>query len=195
MLWANTAEAADRAYRFGNHQVFAGIFRWGDDEAVVGAAAKALHGSASDVPSAFIFGPSKNFDACYGGAVRTAGGQELLSITRSYVKNFIRTGNPNGENLVTWAPWGETGNALVLDADRTKAWADTEASRVDLTATFRQMDDDQSVTPDAKAKLIWDVLSGYAWSQPLEAKFGVPNDLFAGTVPKYDTPASEDDAA
>ena len=79
--------------------------------------------------------------------------------------------------------------------DRTKAWADTEASRVDLTATFRQMDDDQSVTPDAKAKLIWDVLSGYAWSQPLEAKFGVPNDLFAGTVPKYDSPASEDDAA
>ena len=195
MLWANTAEAADRAYRFGNHQVFAGIFRWGDDEAVVGAAAKALHGAASDVPSAFIFGPSKNFDARYGGAVRTAGGQELLSITRSYVKNFIRTGNPNGENLVTWAPWGETGNALVLDADRTKAWADTEASRVDLAATFRQMDDDQTVTPDAKAKLIWDVLSGYAWSQPLEAKFGVPNDLFAGTVPKYDTPASEDDAA
>lgn len=111
------------------------------------------------------------------------------------MKNFIRTGNPNGENLVTWAPWGETGNALVLDADRTKAWADTEASRVDLAATFRQMDDDQTVTPDAKAKLIWDVLSGYAWSQPLEAKFGVPNDLFAGTVPKYDTPASEDDAA
>ena len=129
-----------------------GIFRWGDDEAVVGAAAKALHGAASDVPSAFIFGPSKNFDARYGGAVRTAGGQELLSITRSYVKNFIRTGNPNGENLVTWAPWGETGNALVLDADRTKAWADTEASRVDLAATFRQMDDDQTVTPDAKAK-------------------------------------------
>ena len=195
MLWANTAEAADRAYRFGNHQVFAGIFRWGDDEAVVGATAKTLHGSASDVPSAFIFGPSKNFGARYGGAVRTAGGQELLSITRSYVKNFIRTGNPNGENLVTWAPWGETGNALVLDADRTKAWADTEPSRVDLASTFRQMDDDQTVTPDAKAKLIWDVLSGYAWSQPLEAKFGVPNDLFAGTVPKTDIPASEDDAA
>ncbi len=84
--------------------MFAGIFRLrGDDEAVVGATAKGPASRQTSRPP-LSFGPSKNFGARYGGAVRTAGGQELLSITRSYVKNFIRTGNPNGENLVTWAP-------------------------------------------------------------------------------------------
>lgn len=47
------------------------------------------------------------------------GREKLTNLCMTYLANFARTGNPNGENIPHWPPWSSTEERekiLVLDA-------------------------------------------------------------------------------
>lgn len=104
------------------------------------------------------------------------GYQAMGKAFNAYLKNFLETGNPNGEGLATWDAWdSERKESMVFDADDTDAligMADVHTSYDDILAA---MDADTTV-PDALKKLVaTNDMAGRWFSAANDAHYGAPD--------------------
>lgn len=109
---------------------------------------------------------------------------EMSPIYLGYLYNFLRTGNPNGENLPEWNEWTadvEQPNTIFFDglsgehgqvgmANRRMVYADILA----------QMDADETITAEQKAAIISQSMNGRWFSAQLDAYYGNPSLWVAG---------------
>ncbi len=106
---------------------------------------------------------------------KSEGYQAMADIFNKYLKNFMLTGNPNGEGLDTnWAPWTtESKNTLILDADEETKAATAEIADVYKTNAeiIAEMDADTTLSADAKAGVIANVLNGRWFSGDLDTHY------------------------
>jgi para-nitrobenzyl esterase len=104
------------------------------------------------------------------------GYQAMGKAFNAYLKNFLETGNPNGEGIATWDAWNsERKESMVFDADDTDAligMADLHTSYDDILAA---MDADTTV-PDALKKLVaTNDMAGRWFSAANDAHYGAPD--------------------
>jgi para-nitrobenzyl esterase len=104
------------------------------------------------------------------------GYQAMGKAFNAYLKNFLETGNPNGEGLATWDAWdSERKESMVFDATETDAvigMADAHTSYDEILAA---MDADTTV-PDALKKLVaTNDMAGRWFSAANDAHYGAPD--------------------
>ena len=97
-----------------------------------------------------------------------------------YLKNFLATGDPNGDGTeVEWPVWTSADKqTLILDADAEKASvtvADVFKSNADIIAA---LDADETVTAEQKDYITKNIMNGRWFSADLDAHTGAA-DLWA----------------
>lgn len=116
------------------------------------------------------------------------GYQEMATLFNRYLKNFLTTGDPNG-NLFTgirglfsgdstlpkWQNWTPDNKvSMVMDASAT----DAQIGCKDVSTTYEEimdrMDADTTVSAELKQKMIRNVMNGRWFSAALDARYGNP---------------------
>lgn len=100
------------------------------------------------------------------------GYQNMATVFDSYLKNFLVTGNPNGESLTTWNNWTPANPvSLVLDADANNAIVTVEDTSSSYKQIIGQMDADNTINDDVKTLMIENVMNGRWFSETLDATY------------------------
>jgi para-nitrobenzyl esterase len=99
--------------------VYAYFFKWDGQD---GSVFQYILGASHVMETAFFFGlPTDPFGGFGFNPVTDTPGRQALSQTMmDYVDQFVRTGNPNGEDLPEWETWSNAENeskVIVLDAN------------------------------------------------------------------------------
>lgn len=142
--------------------------------------------SASPIPmfGAFhgIFVPMLSTANNYAGLYdfSAAGYADMAAKYNVYLKNFLATGDPNGDGTeVEWPVWTSADKqTLILDADAEKASvtvADVFKSNADIIAA---LDADETVTAEQKDYITKNIMNGRWFSADLDAHTGAA-DLWA----------------
>lgn len=151
---------------------------FGTDPEIVGEAQAALVGASHGVFIPFLSGIAAGSAAGDGSAYEYDGPKELTEMFQSYIANFLWTGDPNGEGLVTWEAWtdaAEGPSQLLLDADKNQAIVEQSTDRASYDEILDRMEADDSIPDEAKAEIISTVLNGRWFSQGLDERFGNAN--------------------
>lgn len=107
------------------------------------------------------------------GDFSTEGYKDMAQQFNKYLKNFLSTGNPNGEALTEWSVWTpENTKSLVLDADASKAVVEMKDVSTTYEDIISQMDAEQTVAPEIKEGIIKNVLNGRWFSEALDKHYG-----------------------
>ena len=121
---------------------------------------------------------NKNYTGIVGDVFESDGLKELSSIYLSYIKNFIRTGNPNAKGLPEWTVWtskADKNNTLFMDADLSKADVRMVNRRIVYSDVLKQMDEDDSINAEIKKGIITTSLNGRWFSGLLDSYYGNKN--------------------
>ncbi len=151
---------------------------FGTDEEIVGKQQANLIGASHGVFIPFLAGVAAGSAAGDGSAYEYAGPQELTEAFQSYIENFLWTGDPNGEGLVTWEAWtgAEEGpSQLILNADKEHAQITMSYERTSYDEILDRMEADESISEEAKSQIISEVLNGRWFSAGLDERFGNAN--------------------
>ena len=102
-----------------------------------------------------------------------AGYQAMAKQYNSYLANFLKSGDPNGDGLAAWSSWTPDKKvSMVFDGTQTDAVVEEK----DVTATYQDimkaMDQDTSVSDEIKDKMIKNVLNGRWFSRALDEHYG-----------------------
>jgi para-nitrobenzyl esterase len=97
------------------------------------------------------------------------GAKELSSQFKEYLANFLHKGNPNGKRLTEWETWTKKKPAnLVLTANETNAFAEMSKVSINKIDVIKEIEKDTSISPEAKKKIISEVLNGRWFSSELD---------------------------
>lgn len=107
------------------------------------------------------------------GDFSTEGYKDMAQQFNKYLKNFLSTGNPNGESLTEWSVWTpQNTKSLVLDADASKSVVEMKDVSTTYEDIIAKMDADQTVSNEIKAEIIKNVLNGRWFSDTLDKHYG-----------------------
>ncbi|MCM8711587.1 carboxylesterase family protein [Clostridium sp. SYSU_GA19001] len=125
--------------------VYAYRCAWGTQEGVITNNTKlfaAAHGVDVDLITAnYAFG---NYFKGFYTEENKPGRTELSNMMMTYIKNFLHTGDPNGDNLPKWTKWqtaADSDKILRLDADTTKATAVMSKEHLVKEEIIKEMND------------------------------------------------------
>ncbi|WP_180336082.1 carboxylesterase family protein [Pleomorphomonas diazotrophica] len=148
---------------------------WGGNPNIVGERMATVYGSFHGVWIPFVTSATSGFSAGFPAVFDNPGARDLSGKLGHYLGNFLRTGDPNGEGLVSWEPWrSETGGPtqLVVDADADKAIISMTEERMRYDDVLAEMEADRSIPEADKRYLIEKVLNGRWFSRRLDQHFG-----------------------
>ncbi len=121
----------------------------------------------------FIDLENTSYTANFGEPYKSVGGQELGEDFRAYLKNYLWSSNPNGQDLVEWKPWEEaTRQSIVLGGSMKDGVIELKDQSISYEEVLKQMDADKTISEEAKAKIISEVLNGRWFSGPLDEYYG-----------------------
>lgn len=144
----------------------------GDDSASTIATFGAFHG---------IFVPMLSSTHNYGSfADFTGAGYTAMSeVFNAYLKNFLYTGDPNGDDTaVEWTTWDtDTMQTLVLDASEDTGEAIVEMQNVFKTNAdiIAEIDADDTLDEEIKATIISTIMNGRWFSDDLDEYYNTPS--------------------
>ncbi|MFB5675055.1 carboxylesterase family protein [Paenibacillus terreus] len=152
---------------------------FGSDPYVAGEA-MAAYGSFHGVFMPLLNTASQNYKDLAGDGYSSAGAKQLSVIFQKYIGNFLKTGNPNGDDLVTWKAWTEENAAagqsiLKLDANRDRAIVYMSNKEFTYEDVLQAMDNDHTISAESKQALVSQVLNGRWFSQRLDEKYNNPS--------------------
>ncbi|WP_057490210.1 carboxylesterase family protein [Streptococcus orisasini] len=112
-----------------------------------------------------------NYTSFIGQDFNNDGAAEMSANFKAYLKNFLATGNPNGNDLSKWPAWTKKDNVLSITASKKKAeikaTTDTETAEDILT----KLEADTSLSEDVKEDLNKNVLNGRWFSSVIDEKY------------------------
>ncbi len=121
---------------------------------------------------------NKNYEGMIGNVFETEGGKEMSTTYVAYIKNFIRTGDPNGKNLPEWTVWTKDvkkNNTLWIDADSAKADIRMTNRRIVYEDVLKEIDSDNAIDSEIKQGIITTSLNGRWFSSKLDSYYGNKN--------------------
>lgn len=148
---------------------------WGGNPVIVGERMATVYGSFHGVWIPFVTSATSGFSAGFPAAFDNPGARDLTDKLGLYLGNFLRTGDPNGNGLVTWKPWESATSGptqLVIDADAEKAIITMTEERTRYDDVLAEMEADRSIPEADKRHLIEKVLNGRWFSRRLDLHFG-----------------------
>ncbi|MCR5580505.1 MAG: carboxylesterase family protein [Pseudobutyrivibrio sp.] len=102
----------------------------------------------------------------------TAGYQNMATVFDSYLRNFLVSGNPNGESLDVWNNWTPANPvSLVLDADDSNAIVTVEDTSSSYKQIIGQMEADTIISDDVKELMVDNVMNGRWFSDVLDERY------------------------
>jgi para-nitrobenzyl esterase len=108
-----------------------------------------------------------------------AGYTAMAKAFNAYLKNFMYTGNPNGDDTaVEWTTWNQdTKQTLVMDASEETGEATAEMQDVykGNDEIIAEIEADDTLEDDMKSTIISTILNGRWFSDDLDAYFGTPS--------------------
>ncbi len=150
--------------------VYVSRFAWGEDAEVSNEFYSTYVGATHGADMDFINGQYISWLDAFAGPLYTdenlAGRQALSSQMQHYLGNFMRTGNPNGENLPEWTGWTNNEdemNIMVLDANNEEAISAMENIRIDEDSVWKAIEDE--VDPEIADQLLNSILKGRFFDQ------------------------------
>ena len=101
------------------------------------------------------------------------GYQDMGAKYNAYLRNFLYTGDPNGEGLEEWPAWEpEAKSTQIFDAVDGAASVTTENVFKTYDEIMDEMDADDSIPDDAKAYVIANSMRGRWFSDALDNRYG-----------------------
>ncbi len=177
----NAQESAQRMFAHYDAPIYTCEINYGANPEVVGEDMAFLTGATHGIFQPLLTDEVMSPRANYPESFASAGAQELTQTFMQYVINFLWADSPNGPNVPRWEAWtaADEGPAnLILDADKDKALIHQSYERVVYADILKEIEADQSVSPEVKSEIVHKVLNGRWWSSGLDQHFGNP-DPFA----------------
>ncbi|MGI6154929.1 MAG: carboxylesterase family protein [Enterococcus lemanii] len=116
---------------------------------------------------------NKNYEQFVGTSYESEGAKKMQAAFQDYLYSFIKTGNPNQEELPEWTPWTLNGarENLYLDADKTSFSAVMQEKGYSYEEILNNIEEDQSIPEEQKEYLVKNVLNGRWFSYGLDEKY------------------------
>lgn len=160
---SNTVDSARQMADSYQSPIYIGEISYGDKTSSLGKTLGVFHG---------IFEPMlqkpSNYKAFIGKDFETSGAKEMSTEVKTYLKNFLAKGNPNGRELTKWQKWSDQSPVLSITASKKKAnitaTTDTETA-ADILA---KMNADKTLSDEVKSDLNQTVLNGRWFSKPID---------------------------
>lgn len=92
---------------------------------------------------------------------------------KAYLKNFLNSDDPNGNDLAKWQPWTSTNQILSIDATQDKAIIESKTNTATAEEILSKMESDTSLTEETKEELNTTVLNGRWFSSIIDNKYAV----------------------
>ena len=167
----NAEESASKMSKNYKSSIYTCDFDFGTSESIEGGITE--YGSYHGVFIPFLTGRTTGAAATFPESFEGNGVLDLADNFTSYVSNFLRTGNPNGEGLVTWDSWSENGaSQLILDVNEDKAVITMSDSHETYDNIIGDMENDTTISEESKENIIKNVLNGRWFSKGLDEHFG-----------------------
>ena len=167
----NAEESASKMSENYKSDIYTCDFDFGTSKDIEGGIAE--YGSYHGVFIPFLTGKTTGAAGLFPESFQGNGVSDLTDKFTNYVSNFLRTGNPNGEGLVTWKTWSEDGDSqLILDADKNEAIIEMSSDHETYDNIINDMEEDTTISEEAKEKVIKNVLNGRWFSKGLDEHFG-----------------------
>lgn len=169
----NVNQSADTMFKYYHSPIYGMEFKFGSNPLITGKRLSAIgsfHGLF--LP---LFDKSK-FSEFTQDALKLNGTQEVATAFRSYLKNFLINGTPNGQNLPQWNEWSLKNSSagkslLIMDANKQKSIIYMSNKYYTYDDVIKSIEDDNSISKEDKTKIIKNVLNGRWWSGPLDKHF------------------------
>ena len=172
----NAVESAEKIFAKYKAPIYTVDILWGTNRDVVGEEFAVLHGAAHGIFRPFLTDEPVGLRAIYPQAFDNDGAQALTKTFQQYLGNFFRAGDPNGGELVRWEAWNPAGGpVLFLDADRHGVIVSQTYRRVTYDQILKDLEADESVSPEAKKAITSTVLNGRWFSEGLDKHFNHPS--------------------
>jgi len=146
-----------------NASIFAYRFCWGMHDGVIDPSIRLLLGAPHGVDIPFLTGDYTGMTRMFSHGIITEanepGREKLSSLLRSYVQNFLHSGNPNNNSLPQWQQWSgnhEAPDILSLDASLEKIIVHMNSKLEPQEINYR-MNIDERLQPEQR-KWLEDVL-------------------------------------
>lgn len=168
----NVEASAEKMYAFYDAPIYGGEFRYGSDAFVTGdklAQIGSFHG---------IFMPfwdKRKYADFTQDALKLEGSRKLGDIFNRYIRNFLESGTPNRQELPKWRRWTPENAAagqslLVMDANKQKPVIYMSNKAYSWADVIREMDRDNTLSPEAKHQVMTQVLNGRWFSEALDTE-------------------------
>ena len=167
----NAQVSADTMASTFGESIYVCQVNYGGDDSVM-AADLAPYGSFHGIFVPML-ADQNNYSAMMPGVFDKAGYQAMAEAYNGYLKNFLATGNPNGDGLETWDAWDKSSKpSLVLDATETEAKVSCEDVSRSYGDIIADMEADTTVSADVKKAVAKNVLNGRWFSAAVDEYYG-----------------------
>lgn len=170
----NAQESAERMFNNYKSPIYTCDFDWGTDAQIFGERTANIYGALHGIWIPFLMSDIQGASGLVAGSLQNAGAKDLTKKFTAYVSNFMWNGNPNGTDLVKWDSWTNANkdpSQLILNADMDKAIITMSNERDTYDKVIIDIKNDTSVSPEAKEKLLKEVLNGRWFSKKLDETF------------------------
>lgn len=150
--------------------IYIGEISYGDDKDVTPNLAQTL-GAFHGIFEPMLQDPS-NYKTFIGQEFEQAGAKSMSQAFKTYLKNFLASSNPNGNNLSKWSQWSTKNNVLSISADKKKYQIKSTVDTETAQDIIDKMQADTSLTDAVKENLNTTVLNGRWFSGPLDSLSG-----------------------
>lgn len=167
---SNTVESARIMTEHYNSPIYISQISFGDDGTSAPTVAGLL-GAFHGVFEPLLQTPS-NYATFIGDDFESAGAKELSKDFKAYLKQFVTTGDPNGDDLPKWAAWTASNQeVLSMDADLEKAKIEMSSDKETAEDILAKMEADATLSAAIKDELNKTVLNGRWFSSVIDAKY------------------------
>ncbi|MGS2778802.1 carboxylesterase family protein [Robertmurraya sp. GLU-23] len=166
----NTQESAEKMYDSYKAPIYTVEIPFGEE--LTGATdMMSVFGSFHGVFVPLLDSNNKSYLSMMRESYSLDGAKELSVQFKQYLANFLHDhkGNPNGKKLTDWEAWTKKKPSnLVLTADETNAIAEMSVVTTDKLDVIQEIENDTSISSEAKEKIVREVLNGRWFSAELD---------------------------
>ena len=167
---SNTVESARIMTENYSSPIYISQISFGDDGTSAPTVAGLL-GAFHGIFEPLLQTPS-NYATFIGDDFESAGAKELSKDFKAYLKQFVTTGDPNGDDLPKWEAWTASNQeVLSMDADLEKAKIEMSSDKETAEDILAKMEADATLSTAIKDELNKTVLNGRWFSSVIDAKY------------------------
>lgn len=168
----NLEESAENMKDQYDAPIYGMEINFGEEADVVGEA-MAKFGSFHGVFVSLLDTDNQNYAGLVGDAYTSEGAVELSEWFQSYIYQFIKNGDPNGDTLPEWTEWTEENrDILFMNADQSNATAEIGQNNFTYEDVLNDIEEDTTISEEEKEALLSKVLNGRWFSGKLDEKYG-----------------------